>query len=97
MKKYLHILLLSFLTLSFVASLGSCHKGPSCPAYAGIDPAFSTPNPDDEQRKALETNKDPRNNKREVEKKKKEQLKGKRINRKKSSNLFPKYMRGGRR
>jgi hypothetical protein len=93
MKKYLHILFLSFLALTFIVSTSSCHRGPSCPAYGGIDPGFSTPNPDSEQRKAIATAKNPRNNKREVEKKKKEQLKGKRFNRKKSTNLFPSYMR----
>lgn len=93
MKKYIAFLFIFFLALSVSTSFSSCHRGPSCPAYRGIDPAFSTPNPDSEQRKAMAGAQDPKNNKREVEKKKKEQLKGKRFNRKKSSNLFPSYMR----
>lgn len=86
MKKTLHICLLFLFVFAISGSFTACHKGPSCPAYDGIDPGRQNQNnPNSEARKTG-------NNKADVEKKKKEQLSGKN-SKPGRSNLFPKYMR----
>jgi len=92
--KYLLITLSLFLLLA--SGLQSCNRGPSCPAYGGIDPGFSTPNPDDKARETALKSKGKYDNKKEVEKKKKKELSAKRT-KKGKSNLFPGYMRKKRR
>lgn len=86
MKKILHIGLLFLFVLALASSFSACHRGPSCPAYNGIDPGRNNMNnPNSEARKTG-------NNKADVEKKKREELSGKN-SKKGQSNLFPKYMR----
>jgi hypothetical protein len=85
MKKVLNIGILLFAMLFVSASFSSCNRGASCPAYEGLDPGRgNSNNPNSEAQKTG-------NNKKDVEKKKKEQLNA-RYNTKKSSSLFPKHM-----
>lgn len=79
MKNLKNILALAVFVGGF--ALSSCNKGPSCPAYQSLhtDKTYAyTPS---------DPNKDPKNNKKEVEKKKREQLKPKKY--KKPYSLFP--------
>jgi hypothetical protein len=91
---------LFFLLLSLIFVMGSCQrKGASCPAYTGIDPnpLFSDGSNSAHMSKEKFVNaevkpKTPEDNKKEVEKRKNDQM-NKKYNRKKSTNLFPSYMR----
>jgi hypothetical protein len=86
----------SFLILSatLVIILGnSCQRAATCPAYSSVDPSKSNINMSKEKFVNAEVKpKTPEDNKKEVEKRKNDEL-NKKYNRKKSTNLFPSYMR----
>jgi hypothetical protein len=86
----------SFLILSatLVIILGnSCQRAATCPAYSSVDPSKSNINMSKEKFVNAEVKpKTPEDNKKEVEKRKNAEL-NKKYNRKKSTNLFPSYMR----
>lgn len=86
----------SFLILSatLVLILGnSCQRAATCPAYSSVDPSKSNINMSKEKFVNAEVKpKTPEDNKKEVEKRKNAEL-NKKYNRKKSTNLFPSYMR----
>jgi hypothetical protein len=86
----------SFLILSatLVIILGnSCQRAATCPAYSSVDPSKSNINRSKEKFVNAEVKpKTPEDNKKEVEKRKNDEL-NKKYNRKKSTNLFPSYMR----
>ncbi len=86
----------SFLVLSatLVLILGnSCQRAATCPAYSSVDPSKSNINMSKEKFVNAEVKpKTPEDNKKEVEKRKNAEL-NKKYNRKKSTNLFPSYMR----
>ena len=86
----------SFLILSatLVLILGnSCQRAAICPAYSSVDPSKSNINMSKEKFVNAEVKpKTPEYNKKEVEKRKNAEL-NKKYNRKKSTNLFPSYMR----
>ncbi len=92
MKNILKItIIFSLLFLSF--SLSSCRRNASCPAYHSVDPSKSNLNMSKEKFVNADIKeKTAEDNKKEVEKRKKAEL-NKKYNRKKSTNLFPKYMR----
>jgi hypothetical protein len=71
----------------------SCQRAATCPAYSSVDPSKSNINMSKEKFVNAEVKpKTPEDNKKEVEKRKKDEL-NKKYNRKKSTNLFPSYMR----
>lgn len=81
----------SFVLLLFcgflLLSLGSCRKGPYCPAYDTVHTNKSSPlNPNNQSASK-------KDNKKDVEKRKKDELSPKRSRRKKPHTLFPKGMR----
>ena len=86
----------SFLILcaTLVLILGnSCQRAATCPAYSSVDPSKSNINMSKEKFVNAEVKpKTPEDNKKEVEKRKNAEL-NKKYNRKKSTNLFPSYMR----
>lgn len=82
------------LTATLVLILGnSCQRAATCPAYSSVDPSKSNINMSKEKFVNAEVKpKTPEDNKKEVEKRKNAEL-NKKYNRKKSTNLFPSYMR----
>lgn len=86
----------SFLILSATSVLilgNSCQRAATCPAYYSVDPSKSNINMSKEKFVNAEVKpKTPEDNKKEVEKRKNAEL-NKKYNRKKSTNLFPSYMR----
>ncbi len=96
LQKKITLFLLLFFCLIFSSS---CQRKASCPAYTGIDPnpLFSDGSNSAHMSKEKFVNaevkpKTPEDNKKEVEKRKNDQM-NKKYNRKKSTNLFPSYMR----
>lgn len=83
--KFIKIILLFSLSYTLIC----CHRNAVCPAYHNVDPTRSKINMSKEK---FINNKKTENNKEEVEKQVERELK-KRHNRKKSTNLFPSYMR----
>lgn len=86
----------SFLILTATLVLilvNSCQRAATCPAYSSVDPSKSNINMSKEKFVNAEVKpKTPEDNKKEVEKRKNAEL-NKKYNRKKSTNLFPSYMR----
>jgi hypothetical protein len=82
------------LSATLVIILGnSCQRAATCPAYSSVDPSKSNINMSKEKFVNAEVKpKTPEDNKKEVEKRKNAEL-NKKYNRKKSTNLFPSYMR----
>jgi hypothetical protein len=93
MKNIIRISLFAFTMSLLISGFSSCQRQASCPAYNSVDPSKSNVSMSKEKFMNSELKaKTPEENKKEVEKKKKEQL-NTTHNRKKSSNLFPSYMR----
>lgn len=88
--KRAHWLLMAFLC-TFLLFGNSCNRGPSCPAYKKADP----------NRKGMYTQGQNANNKKDVKRRRNQELKAQRKaarrKGKNSYNLFPKHMRKGRR